>query len=312
VVVERTSVFPTLDSAGPPLAEGVGPFPLPSFLGAWWEELRPGGELIVAERGDSALVLVDYGGLIEFAGDTDLTDYHSPLGNDVLGLCNEVAATLPTGSRLNLDSVPAEAAKLVEGALIATGLATAVTEHEVAMVLELPASVQAYYEMIGKKDRHELRRKRRRYQGEVGEVVVATDHGTGDEDFGIEEFIRLHRLSEGGKGSFMTPERERFFRRLARQPGWQVDYLAADGKATACLFAWSDKDTYYLYNSSYDPQLKSASPGLVALAVVIEASIAAGLRFFDFLKGGEAYKARLGGRSHPLFRIEAVAGGRND
>ncbi|HUO46364.1 MAG TPA: GNAT family N-acetyltransferase [Acidimicrobiia bacterium] len=274
--------------------------------------MSPAGELIVAERGDSALVLVDYGGSIEFAGDTDVTDYHSPLGSDVLGLCAEMAASLAVGTRLNLDSLPAEGAKLVEEALIATGFSTTLTEHDVAMVLKLPASAEGYYDMIGKKDRHELRRKRRRYQAEVGEVVVATDRGreTGSEGFAIEEFIRLHRLSEGKKGSFMTPEREGFFRRLARQPGWRVDYLVADGKATACLFAWCDRDTYYLYNSSYDPELQSASPGLVALAAVIENSIETGLRYFDFLKGSEGYKARLGGRSRPLIRIEAVAGGR--
>jgi CelD/BcsL family acetyltransferase involved in cellulose biosynthesis len=178
-----------------------------------------------------------------------------------------------------------------------------VTEHEVAMVLELPESVDGFYEMVGKKERHELRRKRRRYQGEVGPVEFTTEWGAG---FAMDEFIRLHRLSEGRKGEFMTPTREAFFRRLAGQPGWRVDSLVHEGRATASLFAWVDGNTYYLYNSSYDPRYMHASPGMVALATMIEAAIIEEITYFDFLKGAESYKSRLGATPRPLYKIEAL------
>jgi CelD/BcsL family acetyltransferase involved in cellulose biosynthesis len=167
----------------------------------------------------------------------------------------------------------------------------------------LPASTDAYYSLIGKKERHELRRKRRRYEDQVGPPKLRTDTGAG---FGFEEFIRLHRLAPGEKGGFMTDERLRFFARLARQEGWRVDYLEQDGVATACLFGWTDGSDYYLYNSCIDPEVQAASPGLVLLVGMIEHAIGEGWGVFDFLKGDEVYKSRLGAVPRQLFQVRAT------
>lgn len=298
-----TEVFPTIEKGLSPIAQRVGPFPGSLFLQAWWEELSPPGELLLARQPGTSMLLVRDGARIELAGDSDLTDYHSPLGGDVFDLCRELARHLAPGTALSLDSMPAEALKPIEEGLAAGGLFPTVTEHEVAMVVELPETEEAFYEMIGKKERHELRRKRRRYQSEVGPIEFSTERGVG---FALDEFIRLHRLSEGRKGEFMTPAREAFFRRLADQPGWRLDLLSHRGRAAACLFAWVDDSTYYLYNSSYEPSYHHASPGMVALATVMEATIDEGIAYFDFLKGAESYKSRLGARPRPLYRVEAT------
>lgn len=295
--------FPAIEEGLAPIAQRVGPFPGSPFLQAWWEELSPPGELLLARQPGTSMLLVRDGARIELAGDSDLTDYHSPLGGDVFDLCRELAHQLVPGTTLSLDSLPAEALKPIEEGLATGGLFPIVTEHEVAMVVELPETADAFYEMIGKKERHELRRKRRRYQSEVGPIEFSTERGPG---FAFDEFIRLHRLSEGRKGEFMTPAREAFFRRLAVQPGWRLDLLSHRGQATACLFAWVDDSAYYLYNSSYEPRYQHASPGMVALATVMEAAIDEGISYFDFLKGAESYKFRLGGRPRPLYRVEAT------
>ncbi len=297
----RTSVFPPDGLDLEPAVDEVGPFPRRDFLQAWWEELQPGGELLLAATEDSALVLVDSGDRIEFAGDADLTDYHSPLGTDVPSACLELAGHLRPGQHVSLDSLPAEGAKMMHEGLAAIGLAPESAECDLAMVLDLPTSIDGFYEMIGKKERHELRRKRRRYESEVGPLLHKTYKGSG---FGIEEFVRLHRRAGGRKGMFMTPPRHAFFSRLATQSGWRVDLLELDGVATACLFGWSDASGYYLYNSSFEPDLQSASPGLVLLTSMIEVAIDAGIKTFDFLKGEEGYKSRLGARSRQLYKVE--------
>jgi CelD/BcsL family acetyltransferase involved in cellulose biosynthesis len=256
---------------------------------------------VVVEGPEAVLLLVDHGEMVEFAGDSDLTDYHSPLGTGLDPLCLELAGALGPGRRLCLDSLTAEGAKLLGASLAGAGLQPEGVEHEVAMVLDLPEAVEDYYAGLAKKERHELRRKRRKYQEEMAPVRLQSGGG----GVGIDEFIRLHRLSEGAKGSFMTEERAHFFRRLATQPGWQVDLLEAGDGPSAALFAWVGEGGYYLYNAAYDPRFQAWSPGVVALTAAIEASIEAGLGYFDFLKGGEAYKARLGARPRPLYRIEA-------
>ena len=283
------------------LAPGVGPFPLPGFLEAWREEIRPEAPMLIVSSGKGVLPLMESAGVIQFLGENDLTDYHSPLGTDTDGPAEILATLIDRNMSLDLDSLPGEAAEPLADSLTRAGLRPKVSEQIVARVLALPPSVPEYYVMIGKKERHELRRKRRRYEDQVGLATLRTEVGVG---FGFDEFVRLHRLAPGDKGGFMTGERHRFFSRLAGQDGWRVDYLVRDGAATACLFGWTDGSDYYLYNSSFDPSLHAASPGLVLLIGMIEHAIDQGWGIFDFLKGDETYKARLGAAPRPLFRVE--------
>ena len=78
---------------------------------------------------------------------------------------------------LDLDSLPGEAATALAESLTRTGLRPKVSEQTIARVLALPSSVAEYYVMIGKKERHELRRKRRRYEEQVGPATLCTDIG---------------------------------------------------------------------------------------------------------------------------------------
>lgn len=286
-----------------PLAPKVGPFPLAGFLQAWWDEIRPDARMMIVSTGTGVLPLMAVDGVIRFLGDGDLTDYHSPLGPDIDSavalLANEVEDTVI----LDFDSLPGEAALPLTESLSKMGFRPVSSEQTIAMVLPLPASTDEYYSILGKKERHELRRKRRRYEDQVGSPKLRTDTGAG---FGFEEFIRLHRLAPGEKGGFMTEERLRFFARLAGQEGWRVDYLQQDGVATACLFGWTDGSDYYLYNSCFDPEVQAASPGLVLLVEMIEHAIGEGWGVFDFLKGDEVYKSRLGGVPRQLFQVRAT------
>ncbi len=285
-----------------PVAPKVGPFPLRDFLQAWWEELRPDAKMVFVSSGKGTLPLMETAGVIQFLGDSELTDYHSPLGSDIDSPVDDLATLIDRPVSLDLDSLPGEAALALTESLSRTGLRPKMSEQTIAMVLQLPSSVDEYYVSVGKKHRHELRRKRRRYEDQIGAVTLRTDSGAG---FGFDEFVRLHRIAPGEKASFMTGERHRFFSRLANQDGWRVDYLENEGVATACLFGWTDGSDYYLYNSSFDPALQAASPGLVLLIAMIEHSISEGWGVFDFLKGDETYKAHLGAAPRQLFRVEA-------
>jgi CelD/BcsL family acetyltransferase involved in cellulose biosynthesis len=301
MAVTRLDRFPAEGFGWTPAAPRVGPFPLAGYLQAWWEEIQPEAEMLLLASDDGLLPLIRSAGVIQFLGDSDLTDYHSPLGPDVDGSVQLLATELG-GDSLDLDSLPIEAASPLSESLARTGLQPKVSEQTIAMVLHLPASIDEYYTMIGKKERHELRRKRRRYEEQVGAATLCTDSDVG---FGFDEFVRLHRLAPGDKGRFMTGERHRFFSRLARQDGWRVDYLRSSGAATACLFGWTDGSDYYLYNSSFDPALQAASPGQVLLGGMIEHAITHEWGVIDFLKGDEDYKARLGAVPRQLFRVEA-------
>jgi CelD/BcsL family acetyltransferase involved in cellulose biosynthesis len=87
-----------------------------------------------------------------------------------------------------------------------------------------------------------------------------------------------------------------------------VDILRVPGaeRATAALFSYVDEEGVYLYNSSYDAALSDASPGVAIVGSMIEQACVEGLPRFDFLKGDEVYKFRLGAEARPLFEVVAV------
>jgi hypothetical protein len=57
-----------------------------------------------------------------------------------------------------------------------------------------------------------------------------------------------------------------------------------------------------LYNNGYEPRFRSLSLGLISKVLTIKDSIERRRERYDFLKGTEAYKQRLGGRPVPLYR----------
>ena len=282
----------------PPVAAATGPFATPAFFQAV-EPWEPGEPLVCA--GDGALlVLRRVDGDLIWWGDPEVTDYHSPAGEGVDALLAEViAAERP--ARVVLDSLPGEAVPPLLAGLEKAGLVVDRRVHEMAAVLALPSDHDEFLTAIGKKERHEVRRKARRYERMVGPITLQTHRGTG---WAFEEFVRLHRQAGGDKGEFLTDERQELFARLADSDGWRFDLLHTEhGTAAAVVFGYVDDDGYFLYNSAYDPVFADASPGVVLLGAMIEQAIAEGLPRFDFLKGDETYKFRLGAEERPLTEL---------
>ncbi len=280
----------------PPSAPMVGPFVDRDFLQTWWRH-RGEGELLLVEDDDALLPLWRDGATVSFLGEEDLTDYHAPRGAPG-ELVAEFASGLDRHDRLLLDSLPTEAADVVEEGLAAAGLTVSRTEHEVAAVLDLPATYDDYLGALAKKQRHEVRRKRRRFEEALGEASLVRE----PERFG--EFVSMHRAAPGAKGGFMTPEMEELFADLLLLPGAVLDVLVAGGVTVAAAFGFEGDRAYYLYNSAFSPDASSSSPGVVLIDLLVGAAIAAGRRRFDFLKGDETYKFRLGASRRPLWRLE--------
>ncbi len=290
---------PAFDLA--PVAPNTGPFARRGFLEAIWGS-APNGELRLAESRSALVPLVlDETGL-GWVGHRDLVDYRSPLGDGGADLIADVMATSP-GLRYRFDSLPAEAADVVGRGLQRAGCDVPRKQHAVTARLRLPGDYEEYLQQIGKKQRHEIRRKRRRFQDVHGSPALITARGSGG---GFRQFVELHRSSAGAKGGFMTSAMEVLFASLADQPGWQVDLLCGeDGRPVAATFSYADADGFYLYNSGYD-RSSAASPGIVLLSMLIEREIGASRTTFDFLKGDEPYKFRLGAAPRPLFAFEGT------
>jgi len=193
--------------------------------------------------------------------------------------------------------------------LLHSGLTVEVEQIETCPTVLLPSEWEAYLALLRGKDRHELRRKLRRAEAAARlEYRVTSAAAQLDED--INTFVALHRMSQqDAKQGFMTPEKEAFFRAMARQlwpQGWlELAFLYADGEpiATLCCFAYGS--TYAAYNSGYHPAYGDLSAGIVLFAERIRTAIARGFTAFDFMRGNEPYKYRFGATDRPLYQLLA-------
>jgi CelD/BcsL family acetyltransferase involved in cellulose biosynthesis len=161
--------------------------------------------------------------------------------------------------------------------------------------------------MLDKKQRHEVRRKLRRLW-EADNVEHCCLH-VGQEVKGyMETFLKLFSLSHEDKVSFMAPKRASFFRYLAEamtEVGLlRFGIIKLDAQPVAMTMGFDYNDSYYIYNSAYDTRFNYLSVGLLCKVLCLKESIEKGKKKWDFLKGGETYKYRLGGREVPLYRCQ--------
>jgi CelD/BcsL family acetyltransferase involved in cellulose biosynthesis len=291
-------VTPGFDLA--PAADLVGPFPQRPFLEAWWRRRGRGEPLIAGTAEGLVAACVGPDGAVEFMGEADLTDYHAPLGPAAADAVAALVAGLRPGARLRFDSLPAEAAVVVAAGCSRAGAEVTSQAHTVTVVLDLPSSYEDYLVGLDAKERHEVRRKRRRFEASLGPGRLVEAGSSG-----LPAFAAMHRAAAGAKGGFLTEEMEAFFADLLGVPGARLDLLVGgEGGPVAAAFGFQEEGAYYLYNSAYDPAAAGTSPGVVLVDLLVQRAIEAGLARFDFLKGDEAYKFRLGGRARPLFTVE--------
>lgn len=172
--------------------------------------------------------------------------------------------------------------------------------------LSLPGDFAEYLGQLGKKARHELRRKIRRANDSVPGLSFRITSGGPELDRDLSSFLDLHRSSQEEKERFMDEGMERFFREIGRQFSeagqLRLAFLSDGNTDVASAFQLEWNGSLLLYNSGYDPCYRRISPGLILLARCIEEAIGRGIREYDFLRGGERYKYDLGGVDRVVYR----------
>jgi CelD/BcsL family acetyltransferase involved in cellulose biosynthesis len=291
-------------------------FQHPTWQRIWLEEFGSGREplfLSVREGGRLAGLasLLRDGDRICLLGDPEICDYM-----ELVAAPGEEKAVLAA----MLDALKEEDWREVELWGLAAGSPTLAnlpdlardrglevrTELEaVCPQLDLPGTWGEYLERLGKKNRHELRRKLRRLQGVVGETRLEVLRSAAEVVGGMDDFLRLMTL-KSEKARFMTPTMERFFRRVGEAMAGEgvvaLYMLEADGRRVASTFCFQDAKELLLYNSGYDPQFAALSVGLASKAACVRKAVEDGKRRVDFLRGDEPYKYDLGGRDVEVYR----------
>lgn len=292
-------------------------FHTPRYLRLYWEEFGTGPPHVAfVQNGNEIASVTAFDireGTVTFLGGFEITDYMGPVGlpQEREHAAKELMASLEARGdweTADLRGLPQEGGwhgALVQGARDAA-LVVKTVDDNVAPLLPLPISFDAYLSGLPGKLRHEIRRKLRRLREALpsARLVDATSQ-TLPADMGT--FVQLHRSSPAGKGKFMYPGMEKFFRRLAEaflpDGMFRLVFLEADGTKIAGAVGFRDRGRFLLYNSAYDHSRSPLSPGIVLLTLLIEELIREGSEALDFLKGDEQYKYRLGARPRRMGRL---------
>ncbi|MFN3974041.1 MAG: GNAT family N-acetyltransferase [Dehalococcoidia bacterium] len=320
VVLETwASVLPTWQEA---LARSPANtlFLTPLWQQIWWRHFGAGKQPLFFSfwAGQHLLgvaPLCQEGNTVTFLGEADLFDYHdfivSQGGEGVFypALLDALEGipwrrmlllSLREGSP-TLEHIPTLAAQ--------RGWECQMEEEDVAPGLPLPGDWEAYLQGLDRHDRHELRRKLRRLTQESPLHFYTIDDPNALWGF-LGEFFSLMRQSMEEKSRFLTPQREAFFREaaiaLAEQDILRLWFLEYQGKRVAAALCFDYQGQRLLYNSGFDPAYGHLSVSLVLKALTIKDAIERGLFYYDFLRGDEDYKFRLGGRPRRLFRLTLV------
>jgi CelD/BcsL family acetyltransferase involved in cellulose biosynthesis len=215
--------------------------------------------------------------------------------------------------RLRCGDPAADELAVAFGAHLASDGWTVVREREeVCPVLDLQPGLDfdGYLGTLGKKERHEVRRKVRRAEAGGDVRLERSTDPIGD----LDEFVDLHQKRWGADGLFPETaggaQSRAFFRGLFQHcgPGGLIalHFLTVGRRRIAAGIWFDDGETLYFYNAGVDPEARELSPGVVLVARSIEMALQAGRSRFDFLRGDEPYKYEWGAVDVPIQRLLVV------
>jgi len=306
------------------------PFSRYEYLSEWWKTLGGGewkqaelvlitaseyGELVgiaplfIAEYdGQRALMLI---GSIEVSDYLDLIVREADLPRFLSGLMDFLASSLGDGwSALDWYNLPDDSPTLA--ALKADSESRGWTHHQEIYRptprIALNGSFDDYLAGIEKKQRHEMRRKMRR-AAESGRVNFYIVDKSADIEPELESFFQL-MVQDPNKANFLHPSMREHMTvtlRAAHENGYLwLAFLEVDGVKAAATLCFDYKNKLWGYNSGVSFDFKELSPGWVIMAHDIQWCCENGRYEFDFMRGDEEYKYRMGGVNRFVMRARVV------
>ena len=306
------------------------PFSRYEYLSEWWRT-RGGGEwknaelMLVSASEDDQLIgiaplfMEEYDGRrsILLVGSIEISDYldmivrEDDLQRFLSGLIDFLASSLADNwtslDWYNLpDTSPTLAALKVEAESRSWNYHEEI--YRPTPRIPLNGSFEDYLANIDKKQRHEIRRKMRRAD-ESGRVKFYVIDKDADIDPELESFFHL-MIQDPSKAEFLHEVmRDQMSKsiRAAHDYGYLwLGFLEVDGVRAAASLNFDYKNKLWGYNSGVSRDHMEFSPGWVLMAHTIQWCCENGRHEFDFMRGDEEYKYRLGGVNSYVMRARVI------
>ena len=291
-------------------------FVLPQWLKVWWNEFGNSSDLYICsikqrEEVIGIAPLLIKGKKALLIGDTDVCDYLDFIvapGKEPAFFSLLLEHLSQEGiDFLDLKPLRPDSSALTDLAAVARkrGAEVSCDPLDSSFEMQLPATWDQYLLMLNGKQRHEIRRKLRRLH-ETADVDFRVVESPGEVSSEMDTFFALFRSNREDKAAFMTDQMLSYFRSLAEGMAeakiLKLYFLNLNTSTVAATMCFDYNSTIYLYNNSYESRFSSLSVGFLCKVISIRDSIHNQKKKYDFLKGIEPYKHRLGGQKVPLYR----------
>lgn len=222
------------------------------------------------------------------------------------GLAAAVAAMPADWDALSLEALPDGAAALALPLDPAWALTVDAPDSRAVLALGAGGTFGCLPARQGRK----LRMTRHRVARQGGAVAEA---GPAEAAEFLGDLVRLHGArwtTRDEPGVLADPAVRRFHAlalpRLMRAGLARATRLVVEGRTVGAYYGLRDGRAAYGYLGGFDPDFASISPGALLLGDAIDATCAAGLARFDFLRGREPYKYAWGAVDRPNHRLVLV------
>ncbi|MGM0652460.1 MAG: GNAT family N-acetyltransferase [Bacillota bacterium] len=186
------------------------------------------------------------------------------------------------------------------------GVEASFISQDQSFELKLASDWDSYLAGLKKKQRHEVRRKLRRLEDKGGSYSFRVIEQPQEIEEFYPEFIELFKQNPE-KADFLDEQMARYFKTLVLSTAEaglaRFGLLELEGKVVAAVLYFDYKNCIYLYNSGYNSDYHNLSVGLLSKVLAIKYCVEQDKKIFDFLKGEEIYKSRLGGAALPIYRV---------
>lgn len=172
-------------------------------------------------------------------------------------------------------------------------------EERLCPYIALPDSFDGYLETLSSSTRYHIRRRTRDVEKKGAVLEV---HSQPEEVVSrLEVLFRLHEArwrKDHQPGTFGRPGFQKFLRQvvpnLPAGSRCSLYQLVHEGAPVAALLMFYFGESALYYQAGWDPDspLAGLSPGVVVMAHSIRAAIEERRRYYEFLRGDEAYKSR--------------------
>jgi len=293
-------------------------FVLPAWLKVWWHHFGNGSKpFVLSISSEDRLLGIAptriKGDTVQFLGDASVCDYLDFVvcPERVEDFYRVILHHLKKRGirRLALEAVREDSSTYTDLLPLARqmGYPVKCESQDVSFEMRLPNQWDEYIGNLNGKERHEIRRKLRRLD-EAGRMNFRlVDQRTALESE-MDTFLMLFRSNRKDKAGFMSDRMSAFFRDLAvsfsKERILKIFFLEMDAKPAAAVMCFDYQSTRYLYNNGYDQQYRPLSVGTISKVLSIKEGIRSKKKMFDFLKGSERYKHRLGGKPVAIYRCE--------